>query len=49
MNGERYFECKAGHGVFVRPERVEVGDWGVLDLEADEGLDDEGDGDMEEI
>ncbi len=49
LNGERHFECKAGHGVFVRPERVEVGDWGVLDLEADEGLDDEGDGDMEEI
>jgi tubulin-folding cofactor B len=31
VKGTRYFECKAGHGVFVRAERVEVGDFPVLD------------------
>lgn len=29
--GKRYFECGASCGVFVRPERVEVGDFSVLD------------------
>ncbi len=29
--GKKYFECKANHGVFVRAERVEVGDFAVLD------------------
>ena len=27
----RYFTCKPKHGVFVRPERVEIGDFEVLD------------------
>lgn len=30
-DGQRYFECGANHGVFVRAERVEVGDFEVLD------------------
>lgn len=36
VKGKRYFECKANHGVFVRPERVEVGDFPVLDELADD-------------
>lgn len=35
VNGERVFECKANCGVFVRAERVEVGEFGVLDEFAD--------------
>ena len=31
VRGKWYFECKANHGVFVRSERVEVGDFPVLD------------------
>ncbi|KAF1990688.1 hypothetical protein K402DRAFT_202077 [Aulographum hederae CBS 113979] len=38
VEGERYFECKPKCGVFVRPERVEVGDWGVDDLMGEEDL-----------
>jgi tubulin-folding cofactor B len=38
----RYFECAPQHGVFLRPERVEVGDFAVLDELGD-------DEDMEEI
>jgi tubulin-specific chaperone B len=40
INGQRYFECSKNHGVFVRPERVEVGNFPPLD-DLDE--------DMEEI
>lgn len=41
MGGKRYFECAEKMGVFVRPDRVEIGDFGVLMEEED--------GDMEEI
>jgi tubulin-specific chaperone B len=36
VKGQRYFECGANYGVFVRPERVEIGDFPVLDEFADE-------------
>ena len=41
--GTRYFECSQSCGVFVRAEKVEVGDF--VPLKIDEGLD----SDMEEI
>jgi tubulin-specific chaperone B len=42
LENKRVFECKDKFGVFVRPEKVEVGEWPPLDdLEMDE--------DMEEI
>ncbi|KAF2711004.1 tubulin-specific chaperone-like protein B [Pleomassaria siparia CBS 279.74] len=40
VKGNKYFECDSNHGVFVKPERCEVGDFPVLDL---------GDEDMEEL
>ena len=36
VKGTRYFECKANCGVFVRAERVEVGEFDVLDEFGDE-------------
>ncbi|KAI9894868.1 MAG: hypothetical protein M1814_000088 [Vezdaea aestivalis] len=36
-DGTRYFTCPKNHGVFVRPERVEIGDFEVLGLGVDEG------------
>lgn len=40
VKGKRYFECGKNYGVFVRPERCEVGDFPALDM---------GDEDMEEL
>ncbi|KAL9614114.1 MAG: hypothetical protein Q9167_001399 [Letrouitia subvulpina] len=42
VNGRRYFECGMKHGVFVRPERVDVGDWPELGIGKE-------DSDLEEI
>lgn len=41
--GKKYFDCRPKSGVFVRADRVEVGDFAVL------GLDGALDSDMEEI
>lgn len=40
VNGKRYFECNKNCGVFLRPERCEVGDFPPLDM---------GDEDLEEL
>nr|POF14870.1 cell polarity protein alp11 [Quercus suber] len=39
--GQRYFECAPNCGVFVRAERVEIGDFPVLDDLADLGGEDD--------
>lgn len=36
IKGRKVFECAANCGVFVRPERVEIGDFPALDEFADE-------------
>ena len=43
VGGQRYFECLGSRGIFVKPEKVEVGEFPPL------GLDDDLDDLMEEI
>ncbi|KAF2755107.1 hypothetical protein EJ05DRAFT_478914 [Pseudovirgaria hyperparasitica] len=35
VKGSRYFTCNANCGVFVRPERVEAGDFGIISIDDD--------------
>jgi len=42
LGGKKYFECPENRGVFVRADRVDMGDFGVL-------MDEDEDADLEEI
>ena len=36
MDDERYFSCRQNYGVFVRPEKVKIGDYPVEELELED-------------
>jgi len=38
VGGKKYFNCQNKRGLFVRPERVEIGDYGVMMDEDDEDM-----------
>lgn len=41
VKGKRYFTCPAGHGSFVRPDKVATGNFPPIDDFSDLGSDDE--------
>jgi len=36
VQGERYFTCRPNHGVFVRPDRIKIGDFPVEEINFDD-------------